>query len=52
MVLESHCGIYMDVSVYYLYVCKLHASVGFKFKGHMHTLVQSILRVIDSALHT
>ena len=26
MVLESHCGIYMDVSVYYLYVCKHHAS--------------------------
>ena len=26
MVLESHCGIYVDVSVYYLYVCKHHAS--------------------------
>ena len=26
MILEPHCGIYVDVSVYYLYVCKHHAS--------------------------
>ena len=26
MVLQSHCSIYVDVSVYYLYVCKRHAS--------------------------